>query len=192
MLLLLCMAACKPEPDCTNYPPKVVYGLHKDDSMYVPYKGHDTLTYQRTDTSGNILDTVTLYGQENVYEEKFIDNTIAGCKQALYSNNCSIKFVDKANRTHINYKYLPQSSTTYFEVWFQDSILFTYIDWNVANKANPGYMPLMTICGRDYYTINRITPSGYELTDPYILYIDEHGLIVKISTKHIVYNLIQQ
>lgn len=160
--------------------------------MYVPYNGHDTLTYQRTDTSGNILDTVTLYGQGNEYKEVYLDNITAGCPQELYSNTCNIKFRDKTGKTHINYNYKPRSSITYFEVRFQDSLSFTYLDWNVGNKVNPGYLPLITICNRDYYTINRITPVGYELTDPYILYFDGKGLIIKIATRYIVYNIIHQ
>ncbi|MCA1920506.1 MAG: hypothetical protein LDL38_13965 [Flavobacterium piscis] len=186
IMLIFTFSNCK--DNCPGYPPggELVYDFHSEDSLKIPYTGHDTLTFLRTKDS--IQDTVIFIGQGKKYYKKWLrnENEESDCEYSVWSKGYTIEYKAK-NISDLKFEFKHQAKEAEGgEVYITLNgveIFFIFWKWDWGN----GYYDQIQLNGKNYRKV-RETQDMY-LPDYKVYYNFEFG-IIKMETSFEIYDLI--
>ena len=175
IMLIFTFSNCK--DNCPGYPPggELVYDFHSEDSLKIPYTGHDTLTFLRTKDS--IQDTVVFIGQGKNYYKKWLryENEESDCEYSVWAKGYTIDYIAQ-NLAGLKFKFSCLSTGGMgddFTISIKD-VEFNLGFW-LWEQSN-GYYDHITLNGQIYLKVQKLIAEFNSINNR-LYYNFEYGII---------------
>ena len=146
-----------------------LYGCHKDecnierettfdllhaDTAVLPYTGYDSLFFEVSDSSLNLIDTVWFVGKGKKYIREWVQDKShgEGCREEQYGNGYIMVFHSQKYPYDLSIKILGASNLARITVKFKDK-KYEIDPLTLDGKVIGFVYPSIAIGGKDYYRV---------------------------------------